>query len=316
MKILFSVDNYDHGSGGAEKSAQTIARALAGRHHSVHVLQGGVGKRDYDDGPVRVHVRELPSPRFIRDRDRDTLYWNKKWRPILEKFLDENPSDLIITQNRLLYGTVDVAQKRGLPVVVFIRAFSMFCPTQFQFSDPFTQCDHQCPECLPLRFRFKWSLIKKNLREYENGLRNATLIFVNSRYMQQVLYRFYDLTAEVVYPVIDRHKYKVDSQARTRVLFVKPQTIKGFSIFQKIAEQMPDTPFMVAGKINRRARWRLQKLKNVACMGWVSDMRQAYAQSRIIIGPSIWPEPFGRVFVEAGLNSIPSVASARGGIPE
>ena len=32
------------------------------------------------------------------------------------------------------------------------------------------------------------------------------------------------------------------------------------------------------------------------------------------IWPSIWPEPFGRIFVEAASNGIPSIASRRGGI--
>jgi glycosyltransferase involved in cell wall biosynthesis len=45
-------------------------------------------------------------------------------------------------------------------------------------------------------------------------------------------------------------------------------------------------------------------------------MRAAYARTRILMGPSIWPEPFGRIFVEAASNGIPSIASERGGIPE
>jgi glycosyltransferase involved in cell wall biosynthesis len=51
-------------------------------------------------------------------------------------------------------------------------------------------------------------------------------------------------------------------------------------------------------------------------MGWVKDMKGAYGRARLLIGPSIWPEPFGRVFIEAAASGIPSVASARGGIAE
>jgi glycosyltransferase involved in cell wall biosynthesis len=32
--------------------------------------------------------------------------------------------------------------------------------------------------------------------------------------------------------------------------------------------------------------------------------------------PSIWPEPFGRVVLEAQMNGIPVISSAKGGLPE
>jgi glycosyltransferase involved in cell wall biosynthesis len=79
---------------------------------------------------------------------------------------------------------------------------------------------------------------------------------------------------------------------------------------------MSDTRFVVAGKMRRHARMKLRRLNNVDCMGWVKDMKGAYGRARLLIGPSIWPEPFGRVFIEAAASGIPSVASARGGIAE
>lgn len=316
MKILFSLDNYDHGTGGAEMSIRTLAQHLNHRGHDVQVLQRDKTEGMYDEGLIRVHTRTLPLPRFIRDKDRDTIHWNRIWSRKLEAFLDRNSFDLVITQNRLLYSTVNEATKRKIPVVVFIRAFSMFCPTQFRSCDPLSQCDRLCDKCLPLKLRLKSRLIKRNLGQYEQGLRMATLLVANSHYMCRVLERFYGIKAEVSYPFIDLQKYKTDNVKRKSILFVKPQYVKGFPIFVQIAEQMPDTHFLIAGKVGRHARMKLRHLKNVECMGWVSDMRNAYARAKVILGPSIWPEPFGRVFVEAALNGIPSIASARGGIPE
>ncbi len=45
-------------------------------------------------------------------------------------------------------------------------------------------------------------------------------------------------------------------------------------------------------------------------------MAEIYSQTKILLAPSIWPEPFGRVCVEAMVNSIPCIVSNRGGLPE
>ncbi len=316
MKILFSLDNYDHGTGGAEMSIQALAHQLATRGHEIKVLQRDENVSSYDDGPIHVQTYPLPSPRFIRDRDRDTIRWNRLWGPKLNEFIEEYPADLIITQNRLLYSTVDVATKRNIPVVIFVRAFSMFCPTQFRTREALNECDRRCKECIPWRMRLKFKLIHRNLAQYEEGLRRGTLLLANSNYMRKVIRRFYDIQAEVVYPTVDEKRYKARTSGRDRVLFVKPQYVKGLPIFIQIAGQMPDTRFLVAGKIGHQARRKLKGMDNVECMGWVKDMRAAYARTQVLLGPSIWPEPFGRIFVEAASNGIPSVASARGGIPE
>ena len=316
MKILFSLDNYDHGTGGAEMSIQALAHQLAIRGHEIRVLQRDENVSSYDDGPVHVHTYPLASPRFIRDRDRDTMRWNTLWGPKLHEFIEAYPADLIITQNRLLYSTVGVATKRNIPVVVFVRAFSMFCPTQFRTREALHECDRRCKECIPWRMRLKFKLIRRNLAQYEEGLRRGTLLLANSNYMRQVIRRFYDIQSEVVYPTVDEKRYETHTSGRNRVLFVKPQYVKGLPIFIQVARRMPETRFLVAGKIGHQARTKLKGLDNVECLGWVKDMRVAYARTRVLLGPSIWPEPFGRIFVEAASNGIPSVASARGGIPE
>lgn len=316
MRILFSLDNYDHGTGGAEMSIQALAHALALRGHEVQVFQRDSSVRTYHDGSIQIHSHPLPGSHLIRDRDRDTIRWNRHWAPVLDHFMGKTRFDLVITQNRLLYSTVRVATQRHIPVVVFVRAFSMFCPLQFRSREPLRECDRQCETCLPWRMRLKNRFIRRNLEQYEAGLRSATLLIANSNYMRDVLQRFYEVEAEVVYPTVDRKRYESPTRGGDGVLFVKPQYVKGLPIFLEIAGRMPDTHFLVAGKIGRRARLKFRGLENVESMGWVKHMRDAYARARVLLGPSIWPEPFGRVFVEAALNGIPSVASARGGIPE
>lgn len=52
--------------------------------------------------------------------------------------------------------------------------------------------------------------------------------------------------------------------------------------------------------------------------GWVDSARlQAlFAQAHLLVLPSLWPEPFGMVGLEAGLHRLPTAAFAVGGIPD
>lgn len=56
----------------------------------------------------------------------------------------------------------------------------------------------------------------------------------------------------------------------------------------------------------------------VACVGWVGipDRNRLLAESDLLAVPSLWPEPFGLVGLEAACLGVPSVAYATGGIPE
>jgi glycosyltransferase involved in cell wall biosynthesis len=51
-------------------------------------------------------------------------------------------------------------------------------------------------------------------------------------------------------------------------------------------------------------------------LGWESDLTALYPALDILAVPSIYPEPFGRVSVEAQAAAVPVVASLAGGLPE
>src|SRR5437867_13132585 len=40
-----------------------------------------------------------------------------------------------------------------------------------------------------------------------------------------------------------------------------------------------------------------------------------FALTRILVAPSVWDEPFGRVAAEAMINAIPAIVSNRGSLP-
>jgi glycosyltransferase involved in cell wall biosynthesis len=313
VRICFSVDNYDRAGGGAALAVRELAQYLAARGHAVDVLQPGV-HADYTDGSVRVHQRPLRRSYLMRQHDRDTLGWNRQWHRVVDHYLAATPTDVLFTQNRLLYSSVEAASAHGVPSVVWAHAYRIFCADQFMSHDPLKHCSAACRDCEHGVFR---AAIADNRAAYRHGLERASLVLANSLYMQRVIRNLSGIEAPVIYPTFGLARwFQPGARERRQVLFVKPIERKGLGLFVEIARRLPDTRFVVAGHLSRHSGTVLKALDNVTCPGWIDDMAGVYAESRLLLGPSRWPEPFGRVFVEAAAAGVPSLASNRGGAPE
>lgn len=127
--------------------------------------------------------------------------------------------------------------------------------------------------------------------------------------------------AAVVPPAIDAEDCRTHS-SREVVLFVNPHPWKGVATVLDLARSRPDVPFALAlcwrldPAYLRRLRDRCRRLPNVEIRAPTSDRRRLYGDARLVLMPSVYPEAFGRVAVEAQLSAIPTVAAALGGLPE
>lgn len=110
-----------------------------------------------------------------------------------------------------------------------------------------------------------------------------------------------------------------------RVLFLGRMTaIKGGDVLiRAVADASArlgrPIPLTLAGDGPQRAEWeRLAARLGVAAefTGWVDDDGRAalFRAASILAVPSVWPEPFGLVGLEAGVFGVPSVAFDVGGI--
>ncbi|MFQ6547503.1 glycosyltransferase [Aestuariibius sp. 2305UL40-4] len=129
------------------------------------------------------------------------------------------------------------------------------------------------------------------------------------------------IDADVLYPMIDPAKYRVDAR-RESVVFINPHPSKGAGVALDVAELCPDIPFTfvrgwgLSPEDEEVLQTRLKRLPNVTLLPSTNDMRSVYAMARIVLAPSQWEEAFGRVAAEAQVSGIPVVASAIGGLPE
>ncbi len=120
----------------------------------------------------------------------------------------------------------------------------------------------------------------------------------------------------VLYPSIDTTKYSYKQHSKKYITLINPTKSKGVNIFLKIAESVHDKKFLVAGLREKTLHRRITNLSNIKFVEWTNRVENVYNETKILLMPVEWPEPFGRIAIEAGLNGIPTIASNRGGLPE
>ncbi|KAH8067168.1 glycosyl transferase [Aureococcus anophagefferens] len=99
------------------------------------------------------------------------------------------------------------------------------------------------------------------------------------------------------YGYYERHRmpHFADAIEREYVTIISPCAPKGLSMIAALSPMMPTTKFL--------------------CMG-TQNVDDFYAQTKVLIVPSIWPEAFGLVTMEASARGIPVVSTDHGGLTE
>jgi len=320
MRILFTLDKYSSREGGADQVARGVVDCLLQAGHEVRVLEPGP-EHEANGGAFSLVRRPLPWPGLIRDSDLTTLRWNLFWSDVIDHELASFPPHMILTQNRLAPSAVAAAKRAGIRSCIMFHGYRPLSPTFFFGQDALT-CDPPGFWNLPLRYKLKWPLVKRMLQLYHAAYAAADIVIANSNYTARVIERFFGRKAALLYPVIDLGPSRLgpgmDKPPRPEapILFVKPQRIKGIHKLVAVSRIMPEHSFVVVCTPSRRLRGELAQRDNVTLRGWVDEMDEVYRNTSLLFAPAMIPEPFGRVFVEAGLRGIPAVASNAGGIPE
>lgn len=335
MKIaLLNNLYYPYQVGGAERSVQLLAEGLLGQGHQVIVITlnkpGNLLRQESINGVHIYRISPQPSywPFSYESSKPNILYrafwyyrdrYNRTMGQEVKKILEHERPALLHTHN-LTGFSVSVwaaAKSLGLPVVHTTRDYSLLCYRGMYRND--RNCAKPCKTCLA------FSRIKRRVSRLVD-LAVGISHFVLDRHLTFAY--FPNARHAVVYnPVSVAPKRPVNSAEKNN-----PQLHLGYlgrltphkgiedllTAVEQLTRRNLPVKLSIAGQGDRKYEemlWKRAKGLPVTFLGHTSP-EELFHQIDILVVPSRWHEPFGRVVAEAFANGIPVIAANRGGIPE
>jgi glycosyltransferase involved in cell wall biosynthesis len=208
---------------------------------------------------------------------------------LLSHLLDEFAPDQLIACNGhpMIFEAMARARSRGITTAFAVRGFGYYDPRYF------VDVDHAftCSQFLTGHYRER------------NGL-----------------------VSTPIEPPIDWSATLAPEESRAFVTFVNPSAHKGLLLFARLADMLgsrrPDIPILVVqsghsgGSLNAIPGVDFSKYPQIMAAPPVPAPKDYFALTRILVAPSVWEEPFGRVAAEAMINAIPALVSERGSLPD
>jgi len=237
---------------------------------------------------------------------------DRKFKKIIKS---ENP-DIVFTHNLigLSYSFWTVIKKNKIPSVHALNDYYLLCWKSTLYSKN-KNCTSLCYTCR--FFSFPKKFLSKNI-DAVVGVTN----FILRRHIDEGF--FLDSKKFIIGPPV-----KIDTSIYPKEIINKPIAFAFIGLISKIKgiEKLLETfnkldcnaNLMILGKAKNKSYEENLKLKfsakNIKFLGFV-NIAELMPKIDVLIMPSLWNEPFGRVIIEAYSYGVPVIGSNRGGIPE
>jgi len=260
---------------------------------SLPARSGGTrtGRRGAGRPVVRYAVGRVPVTLLLtthNDEFRPDRAEADQYLRLVDGLLDEFAPDQLIACNghAMIFEAMARAQARRVTTSFAVRGFGYYDPRYF------ANVDHAftCSEFLTGVYREKVGLVSTPLE-----------------------------------PPLDWSTVEAPADSRAFLTFVNPSPHKGLLLFARLADMLgsrrPDIPILVVqsgrtgGSLNAIPGIDFSRYPQIMAAPPVPTPADYFALTRLLVVPSVWEEPFGRVAAEAMINAIPPLVSDRGSLP-
>lgn len=314
-------------AGGAEKSTQILAEALKKAGYEVVVVS--TGKSDYIDyvNDIKVYYVYIPNIFWRYDASKQNTIKRSIWRAIdyynfnteskITTILNEEKPDICHTNNIggfsvSLWNTI---KKYNIPLVHTIRDYYSICATSKMLKNN-QSCDKQCLKCKIYTYN------KKVVSQIVDAVTGVSK-FILETHLEHGYFKNAKIKTHIYNPIenIDESFIKINNENLIFGYFGLISSIKGVELlldtFQKIKDKK--VKLVLAGRENEEGyiNYLIKKYNDdrIQFIGFVSP-EGFFKQIDVLIHPTLWNEPFGRVIVEGYGFGVPVIASNKGGMPE
>lgn len=302
LSVIFRHPDSSQQRGGGEISNRLLLESLA-VSHSVYVLSAaGTGLWGEKVNGVCYYDLSvlLGKPRFG-----NMATW-------IAKLLFTSTVPLMLLRLRpsvVLVSTLEHATAlryrrwKGVPVGGFLRAYENFRVSRRLSAGNVRQWLQQ--------------LLYGNFKQ--RNINRLDFVLPNSQYFADVCRaEFPGPRQYVIYPPVNVDRVKADPGvgAMCRLGMVSNAPHKGGRLFFELAKRFPAMEFHVIGYRKEYAVAGDRDIPNFVCHEWAPDPARVLGEMDIVLVPSQWQEPFGRVAVEALQAGACVLVSDAGGLPE
>lgn len=329
MRVLLLNTLYaPHIGGGAEVMLQHMAEGLHARGHEVQVLctgpEAGLRRETLNQVAVlRAGLRNLYWPfdeqgygalKRLAWHARDR--YNHGMRKVLAKVLAELQPDLVVCHNLSGWSISawDAIRAAGLPIVQILHDQYLTCPRGVRFHKG-RHCEQQCAPCALLR------------RSHAAASRDVDAVIGVSRYQLNALLDAGYFAGSQTHVVYNGSPMAVVAIAPPsagrrplRFGFIGALTPnKGVEwLIEQFQARGDDASLLIAGRGDAAYVNQLKSAADPQRVHFVGYRKAAefFSEIDVAVVPSLSPESFGLVALEACAHHLPVIASRMGGLVE